>query len=175
MGNRQGHWVFLNNVHLMPKFLTVVEKKIEEYSTSAQVFECYGRLCRLLYSQPNFFRALIQAFGLCFRLTHRPQSPCLFLTAASSSHQTHLRDWKPIWSRLIFYLLFVTMKRMISFFIIFCEKAFACFSRETYEELESRTKGILFGLCQFHAVMIERKKFGSKGYNMMYPFSLGGY
>jgi hypothetical protein len=37
MGARQGHWVFLNNVHLMPKFLTVVDKKIEEYSTSAQV------------------------------------------------------------------------------------------------------------------------------------------
>jgi dynein heavy chain len=37
MGNRQGHWVFLNNVHLMPKFLSVVEKKIEEYSTSLQV------------------------------------------------------------------------------------------------------------------------------------------
>lgn len=54
-------------------------------------------------------------------------------------------------------------------------KAFACFSRETYEELESRTKGILFGLCQFHAVMIERKKFGAKGYNMMYPFSLGRF
>ena len=39
--------------------------------------------------------------------------------------------------------------------------------------LEPRTRGILFGLCQFHAVMVERKKFGAKGYNMMYPFSIG--
>jgi len=34
-------------------------------------------------------------------------------------------------------------------------------------------RAILFGLCHFHAVMIERKKFGPKGFNMMYPFSLG--
>ena len=47
-------------------------------------------------------------------------------------------------------------------------KALASFSREPYEELESRTKGILFGLCPLHAVMIERKKkVGAKGYNMM--------
>lgn len=53
------------------------------------------------------------------------------------------------------------------------KQAFACFSKETFEELESRTKGILMGLIQFHAVMVERKKFGSKGFNMNYPFSLG--
>jgi dynein heavy chain len=32
---------------------------------------------------------------------------------------------------------------------------------------------VFVGLCQFHAVMVERKKFGAKGYNMMYPFSTG--
>lgn len=53
------------------------------------------------------------------------------------------------------------------------KQAVACFSADYYEELEPRTKGILFGLCQFHAVMIERKKFGAKGYNMSYPFSIG--
>ena len=40
-------------------------------------------------------------------------------------------------------------------------------------DLEPRTRGILFGLCQFHAVVVERKKFGTKGYNMSYPFSIG--
>ena len=34
-------------------------------------------------------------------------------------------------------------------------------------------QGILFGLCQFHAVMVERKKFGPKGFNLQYPFSVG--
>ena len=39
--------------------------------------------------------------------------------------------------------------------------------------MEPRTKGIMFGLCHFHAIMLERKKFGAKGFNMMYPFSIG--
>ena len=34
-------------------------------------------------------------------------------------------------------------------------------------------KSILFGLCHFHAVMLERKLYGPMGYNMMYPFSAG--
>ena len=37
----------------------------------------------------------------------------------------------------------------------------------------SLIQAILFGLCHFHAVMLERKKFGPMGYNMMYPFSNG--
>jgi dynein heavy chain len=34
-------------------------------------------------------------------------------------------------------------------------------------------KSILFGLCHFHAIMLERKQYGPMGYNMMYPFSIG--
>jgi dynein heavy chain, axonemal len=34
-------------------------------------------------------------------------------------------------------------------------------------------KSILFGLCHFHAVMLERKMYGPMGYNMMYPFAIG--
>merc|ERR1711934_1337127 len=51
--------------------------------------------------------------------------------------------------------------------------AFCTFSREEYEELEGRTRGILFGLCHFHAVMLERRKFGAQGRNMHYPFAVG--
>ena len=40
-------------------------------------------------------------------------------------------------------------------------------------DMDSKQRAILFGLCHFHAVMIERKKFGPKGFNMSYPFSLG--
>mmetsp|Transcript_22422 Transcript_22422/g.30704 ORF Transcript_22422/g.30704 Transcript_22422/m.30704 type:complete len:1916 (+) Transcript_22422:3-5750(+) len=130
MGNRQGHWVFLNNVHLMPKFLNVVERKIEEYSTSAQGTHPGFRI---MFSSDPSQSIPVSILDRCIKLSSDPPSG-----------------------------LKANLKQ-----------AFACFSRETYEELESRTKGILFGLCQFHAVMIERKKFGSKGYNMMYPFSLG--
>ena len=40
-------------------------------------------------------------------------------------------------------------------------------------DMESKSKSIVFGLCYFHSVLTERKKFGAKGFNMMYPFSLG--
>ena len=52
-------------------------------------------------------------------------------------------------------------------------RAFCFFSKESFEELDSKTKSILFGLCHFHAVMMERKLYGPMGYNMMYPFAVG--
>lgn len=41
------------------------------------------------------------------------------------------------------------------------------------EKADSKTKSILFGLCHFHAIMMERKLYGPMGFNMMYPFSIG--
>ena len=52
------------------------------------------------------------------------------------------------------------------------KRAFCYFSKEQIEEADSKTKCILFGLCVFHSVMMERKLYGPMGYNMMYPFSL---
>ena len=40
---------------------------------------------------------------------------------------------------------------------------------KAFEEADSKMKSILFGLCHFHAVMLERKLYGPMGYNMMYP------
>jgi len=128
VGHRQGHWVFMNNVHLMPKFLSTIEKKLEEYSGQGTHPDF-----RLMFSSDPSTSIPVSILDRCIKITSDPPSG-----------------------------LKANLKQ-----------AFACFSRETYEELESRTKGILFGLCQFHAVMVERKKFGSKGYNMMYPFSIG--
>merc|ERR1719321_685818 len=52
-------------------------------------------------------------------------------------------------------------------------RAFANFKKEEFEDRDAKVKAILFGLCHFHAVMLERKKFGPMGYNMMYPFAAG--
>merc|ERR1711898_14832 len=46
-------------------------------------------------------------------------------------------------------------------------------NKGVFDEFESKTKSITFGLCCFHATLVERKKFGAKGYNMMYPFAMG--
>merc|ERR1712072_990837 len=53
------------------------------------------------------------------------------------------------------------------------KRAFCSFPKEYIDEADSKTKSILFGLCQFHAVLIERKQYGPMGFNMMYPFSVG--
>jgi len=52
-------------------------------------------------------------------------------------------------------------------------RAFALFTREDFDDRDAKVKAILFGLCHFHSLMLERKKFGPLGYNMSYPFSSG--
>jgi dynein heavy chain len=52
-------------------------------------------------------------------------------------------------------------------------RGFNFFDEDDFDELDNRSKSIMFSLCHFHACFIERKKFGPKGFNMMYPFSLG--
>merc|ERR1711968_107561 len=126
--HRSGHWVILNNVHLMPRWLKKVEKPLDEYASSGS----HENFRVFLSSDPSN-SIPIGILDRSIKLTSDPPS-----------------GLKPN-----------------------LKQAFACFNKEMYEELEPRTKGILFGLCQFHAILVERKKFGSKGYNMMYPFSIG--
>jgi len=49
------------------------------------------------------------------------------------------------------------------------------FNDEMLEECSKQAefKSITFGLCYFHAVLLQRKKFGSIGWNFVYPFSTG--
>jgi len=53
------------------------------------------------------------------------------------------------------------------------KRAFAFFNKEEFDEKEAKIKCILFALCYFHSVMLERRKFGPKGWNMRYAFSMG--
>jgi dynein heavy chain len=126
---RQGHWILLNNVHLMPKFLIWMEKKLEFYRQQPDIHKDF----RIFFSSDPSTLIPIGILDRCIKLTSDPPSG---------------------------------LKANI-------KQAIACFPKDIFEELESRTKGILIGLIQFHSIMIERKKFGTKGFNMNYPFSLG--
>ena len=52
-------------------------------------------------------------------------------------------------------------------------RAFTFFDKNEFEDKDNKVKTIIFGLCYFHAMMIERRKFGSKGFNQKYPFNIG--
>jgi len=53
------------------------------------------------------------------------------------------------------------------------KRAFTYFPKEEIEDKDSKVKSIYFGLCFFHSTVIERKRFGPKGWNMSYPFNVG--
>merc|ERR1719482_1232362 len=128
LGHKEGHWVMLQNIHLMPGWCKELEKKMDAYAIEG--------------SHPNFRLYLsadpskgipIGILDRCVKLTNEPPQGLV--------------------ANLV--------------------RAFANFKKEEFEDRDSKVKAILFGLCHFHAVMLERKKFGPMGYNMMYPFSTG--
>jgi dynein heavy chain len=128
MGHKQGHWVILNNVHLMPRWLVELEKKLDAFGAEGS----HERFRVMLTSEPSD-AIPIGILNRSIKLTNEPPQG-----------------------------LKANLKR-----------AFCSFTPEYINEMDTKMRAILFGLCHFHAVMIERKKFGAKGFNMMYPFSLG--
>jgi dynein heavy chain len=128
VGRDQGHWIFLDNVHLMPRWLSVLEKRLDEYALKGTHPDF-----RVLLSSDPSDSIPVAILNRCIKITSDPPT-----------------GLKPN-----------------------LKQALASFSADAFNDLESRTRGILFGLCQFHAIMVERKKFGSKGFNMQYPFAIG--
>jgi dynein heavy chain len=126
--HRNGHWVILNNVHLMPKWLVELEKKLDEYAAEGS----HEKFRVFLTSDPSN-TIPIGILNRCIKLTNEPPAG-----------------------------LKANLKR-----------AWCFFPKEYIEEADSKTKSILFGLCHFHSVLMERKQFGPMGYNMKYPFSIG--
>jgi len=126
--HRNGHWVILNNVHLMPKWLIELEKKLDEYAAEGS----HEKFRVFLTSDPS--KAIpIGILNRCIKLTNEPPAG-----------------------------LKANLKR-----------AWCFFPKDYIEEADSKTKSILFGLCHFHSILMERKQFGPMGYNMNYPFSIG--
>jgi dynein heavy chain len=128
MAHRNGHWVVLNNIHLMPNWLIELEKKLDEFA-----LEGSHKKFRLFLSSDPANSIPIGLLNRCIKITNEPPAG-----------------------------LKANIKR-----------AFASLNKEMFDEFDSKMKSILFGLCHFHAIMLERKAYGPMGFNMMYPFSIG--
>lgn len=128
LGHKEGHWIMLQNIHLMPKWLLELEKRLDEFA-----LEGSNPQFRLFLSAEPSNQIPIGILERSIKLTNEPP-----------------QGLKP------------NMKR-----------AFTFFSKEDIEDMEAKVKTILFALCYYHSVVIERRKFGPKGWNMSYPFSMG--
>jgi len=128
IGHRDGHWVMLQNIHLMPKWCIELEKKLDVFA----VENSHPNFRVFLSADPNN-GIPIGILERSIKLTNEPPQGML----------ANLR------------------------------RSFALFSKEDFEDKDGKVKSILFALCHFHSLMLERKKFGPMGYNMMYPFSAG--
>mmetsp|Transcript_19127 Transcript_19127/g.41245 ORF Transcript_19127/g.41245 Transcript_19127/m.41245 type:complete len:558 (-) Transcript_19127:449-2122(-) len=128
VGHKEGHWVMLQNVHLMPKWCRELDKKLDHFIAEG--------------SHPSF-RLFLSA------------DPSRGITIGILERSIKLTNEPP-------QGLIANLRR-----------AFAFFNKEEFEERDAKVKSILFGLCHFHAIMLERKKFGPLGFNMEYPFALG--
>jgi dynein heavy chain len=127
-GHKDGLWIFLQNIQLMPDFLKELEKKLDAYA-----MEGSNQSFRLFVSSDPVAGIPIGLLERAIKLTNEPPQG-----------------------------LKANMKR-----------AWSSFNREEIDEKDARIKTILFALCYFHSVMLERRKFGPKGWNRAYPFSAG--
>lgn len=130
----KGHWVILQNIHLVQKWLTSLEKRIEDTLDGAN----------------GSFRLFISAEAAISSDYHIiPQGILEASIKITNESPTGMR------ANL--------------------HRALDNFTQDMLEHCSKETefKSILFSLCYFHAVVCERRKFGSQGWNLRYPFNMG--
>lgn len=129
IGVKEGHWVILENIHLMPTWTVELEKALNDYAQAGAFHDDF----RLFLSAEPSNAIPIGVLERSIKLTNEPPQG-----------------------------LVQNLKR-----------AFATFEKEEFEFKDGKVKMILFALCHYHAVIIERCKFGPKGWNRSYPFNTG--
>ena len=131
---KNGGWVMLENIHLVAKWLPVLEKKLEALAIGAHPdFRVF--LSAEPAGDPAYHIIPISILQASIKITNEPPTGML-----ANIH-----------------------------------RALDNFSQETLERSskDAEFKAILFALCYFHAVVLERRKFGTQGWNKGYPFSTG--
>uniref|UniRef100_A0A8B9NMP8 Dynein axonemal heavy chain 17 n=1 Tax=Accipiter nisus TaxID=211598 RepID=A0A8B9NMP8_9AVES len=130
----QGHWVILQNIHLVARWLGTLEKRVEQYSLGSHAD----------------YRVFMSA-------------------EPAPSPEAHI-----IPQGLLENAIKITNEPPTGMYANL-HKALDLFAQDTLEmcSKEIEFKCILFALCYFHAVVAERRKFGTQGWNRSYPFNNG--
>lgn len=161
---RTGGWVMLNNLHLTPEWLPSLEKKLDYYDA---VF-ARQRLMEL-NSQLNGDEEKANAGDSTEdddNIIEKGHKNFRVFLSAEPSQQIPIG----------------ILQRSIKLtseppggLRANLNRALAQFSDQTWDGSSKQTefKAVMFALCFFHSVIVERKKFGPQGWNRNYPFSLG--
>lgn len=132
--SEHGHWVVLENIHLVVKWLGTLERKLEECASNGHENFRYFLAAEPAASVEYHImpQGILQA---CIKITNEPPTGMLANVHAALDN----------------------------------------FSQDTLEMCarEVEFKKIIFSLVYFHAVVIERRKFGAMGWNRNYPFTTG--
>jgi dynein heavy chain len=126
---KEGCWIMLQNIHLMPSWLGTFEKILDRFTKEGGAND---RFRLFLSAEPNDYIP-IGILEKCIKLTNEPPAG-----------------------------LKANVKR-----------AWNYFNPQETDDKDTKLKAVLFGLCYFHSTLIERRKFGPKGWNMFYPFNIG--
>ncbi|CAG7784872.1 unnamed protein product [Allacma fusca] len=129
-----GHWVILQNIHLVSRWLPTLEKKLEQnWDVSDENYRVF------LSAEPA---ATVEGHLI-------PQGILESSIKITNEAPTGM--------------------------LANIHKALDNFNQDTLETCskELEWKAILFSLCYFHAVVAERRKFGTQGWNRTYPFNTG--
>jgi dynein heavy chain len=136
LAHREGHWVVLENIHLMPAWTYELEKKLDEFVGD----KTHDEFRVFLSAEPSDLLP-IGLLERSIKLTNEPPT-----------------GLKPNLKRAFATLLEKDPKNP---------------DVVDFEFKDPKAKMILFGLCHFHAVIIERIRYGTKGWNRAYPFNTG--
>ncbi|NXF13135.1 DYH17 protein, partial [Smithornis capensis] len=130
----EGHWVILQNIHLVARWLDTLEKLAEQHS---------------LDSHPEY--------RLFMSAEPAPSPEAHIIPQGLLENSIKITSEPPTGMRANLH------------------RALDLFSQETLEQCskEAEFRCILFALCYFHAVVAERRRFGTQGWNRSYPFNSG--
>lgn len=168
----KGHWVILNNVHLMPTWMLELDKWLDQIAKASRTAS-YATFQSDLSASTNLVR-----MGTSRSLSPLPVDRALSADGSDGTMMLHPNFRLFITSDPSTNIPIGVLERSIKLtnepptgLRANVKRAFCCFSKNDIDELEPRTRCVLFALCYFHSLMLERKKFGPQGFNMLYPFA----